>query len=676
MQSRHPDLDRRDGFHLLGVLLIQLLVILPTFGTFLPITDGWYLAIAHLAKTAVPYRDFYVPFPPGTLLFEGFLPNLFANPFLGEQIVHVILWLLFSTGLYLFIRSIVNSGLAFFTVTIVCTTYLVQPGNIISGYFETMYAFWILGLAALAWWCRQPSKLLLWLSGLAIGIAAIVKQSVWLGVLTLLFLVMYFITQNALPRRNISFFIFGIITAITPVIAWALNLGITADIISQVTRGGGKSTGQASALTTLGTSLAPQGAFLSFCVTLILLVISDRRNRATPRRSSEQILDILMIILCMSLLSLTLSGLVIENLITTAMLVLAVVSILQLVRKSASLEEEPSGTSRSFVLSSRWYFTLYLLVLCAIVLGVARIAPADPLLSPLRPNLLRWLSEVGNFSSTAFLGVGGAGLAFTFYCWIDRHSSKDSRSSIALIVLISHLSLTFLNSFAGGDSIETWFLPFAVALALISEHVVRQRSLIVLKFSVGTTFVVMAALVAFQSMNPYDWFGVREEALSGERRAASVPYLKDFKLSERAASDYDELYFGASQIPDSDATQVLFGSRNIGLSRLLDLRQYSLECPVLWWDICPEEYAELDLLRIKTEPPDAIVWTFETESNIEQNEIAWRDRKFSALRKIQGWIYEEIDAGRYKILASTKRDGQLTRYQELHTAVLLRTVHD
>ena len=132
----------------LTVCEIQLFLIKAVFLAHLPITDGWYLTLARLSKVRIPYKDFYIPFPPGTPFFEGFLPLLFPNIFVGEQIIHVILWLMLCVACFALARALTNVPGAVFAASISCVLYFVQPGNIISGYFETMYAFCSLQLHA------------------------------------------------------------------------------------------------------------------------------------------------------------------------------------------------------------------------------------------------------------------------------------------------------------------------------------------------------------------------------------------------------------------------------------------------------------------------------------------------------------------------------------------------
>jgi hypothetical protein len=100
----------------------------------------------------------------------------------------------------------------------------------------------------------------------------------------------------------------------------------------------------------------------------------------------------------------------------------------------------------------------------------------------------------------------------------------------------------------------------------------------------------------------------------------------------------------------TESVSVFAGPNIGGLPSLLDRTQLFNNCPIIWWDVCPENLAQEDFLWLKQERPKLIMWNFQPMYSIQGSEGAFRNGKVSAIRFIQDWISEQISSGQYKVV--------------------------
>jgi len=661
--------SRADAVGVLTVCVTQLILVKAVFLRHLPITDGWYLTLARLSRVRVPYKDFYLPFPPGSLFFEGFLPSLFPNSLVGEQIIHVILWLLFCVACYYLARSLTSVPGAVFAASISCALYFVQPGNIVSGYFETMYAFLFLAVAFTVKVLQQRrTAVYCSLAGLSLGISTTVKQSVWLTAVAISAFLMILVIQHRLRLSRFIYFLFCAICPWIGVMLWSLYRGNTSSLLSGILTGGGKSVSQWSVLSTFGVSVLPQGSFLVLSLYLLLMLITHIHKDANISSSARHLPSLLLVGVLLAIAGVGINSVVIENFVTTCYILGGVITIIGMWTSRYHVSSDWARYSRSRIAISLVVLPLSILAISTLI------PPRNSSVSSIRPSISEWFSALGAFFGNSFIGIAAGALVVALFIFMNRDRFSKVTSDSALLLLIVHLTMTFSNSIAGGDSIETWLLPLMVGLVLLSGVCKSYVNSAMLTFWSISLCVFAGSIGSFQALNPYSWFGVIDAPLTVSRRNVNVDRLRSFRLDDSSARDYENLWGGLTRAirEKGEGTEVFFGSRNIGLAEMFDADVFPTTCPILWWDICPETLANQDEIRVKATRPAIVVWTFEPEVTINANEDAWRDKKLSAVRQIQGWLYEQIDSDFYRVLATTKKNDTLTRYQEVHTAVLVQ----
>lgn len=662
-------IGRANATGVLTVCVIQLFLIKAVFLAHLPITDGWYLTFAHLSKDRVPYKDFYIPFPPGTLFFEGFLPSLFPNSFVGEQIIHVILWLILCVACFALARALTNVPGAVFATSISCALYFVQPGNIIAGYFETMYAFLLVAVACITKVLQQRHGLIYCsLAGISLGISTTIKQSVWLTAVAITVFLIILVKQHRLRFSQFVYFLCGATCPWIAVVLWSVYRGNTTSLLSGILTGGGKAVSEWSVLTTFGVSVLPQGAFIVLYLFLLLMLFTNPHNKTNISTWSQNLPNPLLVGVVLALGGVGVNSVAIENFVSTCFVLMGLITMVAVF----SSRNQVSSDWNSY---SRLRIVILFVALPLLTLAITSfISPKSPGLSSIRPTVSEWFSSIGALLGTSFIGVAAGALVVALYIFINRYRFSRMTSDLAALLLVVHLTMTLSNSIAGGDSIETWLLPLIVGLVLLSRVFQFYVNSAMLTFGSIALCLFAGSVGSYQVLNPYSWFQVTDAPLTASRRSVKVENIRFFRLDETSAKDYETLSAGLAEAirEKGKGTEVFFGSRNLGLAEMLSAEVFPTTCPVLWWDICPETLAKQDEIHVRATRPEIVIWTFEPEVTIIANEDAWRNRKLSAVRGIQGWLYDQIDSGHYRVLATTKKVNDLTRYQEVHTAVLVQ----
>ena len=669
---------RIDVLCLIAVLISQTILIYQEFGRYLPITDGWYVGLTRATKSAVLYKDVYFPFPPGTYFFEGYLPSLFKNPMFGEQVIHSISWMLLSLFFYLILRYIFPNLIAALVSVTVLTIYFTQPGNIISGYFELMYLFFFAGMALLLWSTEGEKRLqhvMLFAAGSCLALSVTVKQTALLPVLLVIF---SYLKSNWKSRREVAQFntvlIFGGLCLPTMVVlTWAFQNHTLFEMFNSML-GGGKDVGGLSIVTTFGANVLPNIQMSSAVFLVALLVVIQFQPKHNKFRNLE-----IAVIWC-AFMQFSGFGLFDHWNQSPILGYLLIFSLFLITRiyVQRNLEIESVELEKSANPNSLFLTTLLLSLSAFIGIGVTQI---DTDRGNLSPNLQTWLtgfsaSVSSNLVICGTVSVVGLYVASKFGVTLFLNESEQVRMrSVSKFVLLSTIAFYLMNSFAGGIGVEVFAINIALVLGMILYFVqTRHGSYVLISLIMAFLVPWTVAASVFHVSQPYSWFGITEMPLNTPRKTPKAPGLSSFSLSVKSANDFDLLYDGVvagKQIVDKGNPPVLLGPRNSGLAIMFDLDTYPLKCQILWWDMCPEKIALEDYQRIRSSPPDLVIWTFEARDTITSNQSGWRRESDSAVGLIQAWLSERIGKGYYRVVSETGKQVGLSDSQQPITRVLV-----
>jgi hypothetical protein len=163
------------------------------------------------------------------------------------------------------------------------------------------------------------------------------------------------------------------------------------------------------------------------------------------------------------------------------------------------------------------------------------------------------------------------------------------------------------------------------------------------------TLMILAFLLSWIA-TPYDWWGLKHPSLiSFPRDAPNIDNVEFLNLDQESTSFYNNfeqaMKLSKNQSPSE---KVFLGPQIPGLSLLSDVEIIESNCPVIWFDVCPEELAAEDFASLKSDPPNTIVWASPPEFVLVGHESAFRDPGAgSTIRNIEIWLKEQENLGTY-----------------------------
>lgn len=621
-----------------ALVISQLVLIRLVIWRVIPTSSGWYMTWVDVARSRVPYRDFYVPFPPGALFFEGFLPNLFAKQFVYQDVLHSIYWISMAVALYSLIRYFAAPVESFVACAIALSVYFVQPGNIISGYYETMYMFLIAGLSLSLYSCRKKYKFLFLLAGMTLSISTTIKQTAWLPAGFLLVALCFELGPfRGLALKMRLHFLCGAIAPWLLVTVWNLQVGNFGEMWRALLSGGGKGSSDLTVIPLFLQSVIQGRELWIVFLALSTYLLLRNRQEELSRKASWVVGTILMVWIVSDVMF---AG----SAPNVGQAIQLVFAILLFAIGASRTWSDRTGTNsikipRIAVLSA-------LLGLLVVILMANVRQPVSGLLSI---NVPLWLFQGGQRLTYSLYALALCGLGYCVIHSLGRGDSLESRSRDFRLVIVVMLSLQVLNSFAGTPTLETWLLvlPFGILMLrdLLAQLVDEKATAVI----GGLLVLWLPALSAIQNAQPYDWLGIKSPPVVELRVRPKVSGLEEFRVSATKALFLEQLErFAKPSV--MRGTPTLVGVRNSGMASLIGLNVYPLNCVVLWWDVCPENLAQADFARIQRNPPKTVLWTFEDEPTINGNELAWRSGQKSAVRNIQDFLTKQMSEDRYRTL--------------------------
>lgn len=143
---------------------------------------------------------------------------------------------------------------------------------------------------------------------------------------------------------------------------------------------------------------------------------------------------------------------------------------------------------------------------------------------------------------------------------------------------------------------------------------------------------------AQKSQNAYAWWGDSEAPFIEKTLTSDIRALKGFKFSRQEKAKYD----GLTELIDyyTDEDSVIFGFPYTKVYNVF-LNNYNADTfvPVIFYDVCADDFAEKDAKTLRDNPPDIVVWQ-DIPDCVELHEEYFRDGEAVGQRKIQKWFYD------------------------------------
>ena len=625
-------------------------------------------------RSLIPYRDYFDPVPP-LMYFEA---HITANAQFGLHNYMVLALLVvpvFGIACFslarLFLGYLNSLLMVALMETLLVAERLEQVGGWNSQFFMLMAIGFVLFVYAVlnrmengtnSSTNRLKAKILSILSGFALSLAMIEKQTCVLTIIIVIILLvpwMYWERREGFIRYILDTGVLCLVGAL-PVASFMLYFLVSSHALTPFAKdmlsGGGKN----PQLTSFGseayhsiTAYIPLSFMVAAACVLLLFYLWRKLfpglSAGNRHRYLHQI-QYYVLVFASSFLIWRFSG-TYESSQTAAFLVCdAIVSILPVLIDhfgSGIVRGVKSASTLVIVLSLPVIFDVHAggsmfdlvsrigitatsqisLILLVIVLSLATLLP-------------RRFQSVMSRRSEMFLN--GSSLTFSQFKFI--------------IVIANLFSLaSFVNLFSSGGGIYIqWFIPQAVVyfslLVLVCEGIARRFPLRNIAVLVLALVMVSTLVVTFN--NPYNWFNWSEEAVFSAHTSSDLPQNFGFQLSLPESALYARIHSGALRAAKAsgkggDAT--VFSYPNIPTAATATgLKNYTaIKCSVLWFDTCPNEQAAADLVAFKMHPPNVIIWEPIPSVLMRANERTFVHGR-SALEDWEIYRIHEVAAGRWR----------------------------
>lgn len=605
-------------------------------------TQGWYLEWAkYLNQGLDPYADFYLPFPP---LFV-WVNRVFlwtSDPFIAERFFMAIAYSLLSLGLYKLLTRFLSSNIALCSSLLSILIFQLSPTNTISGYYEfaMLLATWGLYFS----FSEKSEKR--FFGGILIAASCLTKQN-FLPLIFAITLMELFSCQykNKYEARKYAITL-GAISAFLAFSVYLLSNSSFLRFIEIMLQGGGKDPEVLSLLKNiLAPALNPSILYLYCLVLLIITMVSDRNH--TVRNDK----GLVAVFLVTQMLVLLLNPFSISSLLErrTSIIVFAIIFLVTLL--NWKWLNQLVNTSKSWLIILMIFLTPFLaFVVNEMILRTAL-------------NQTRFFHQLNVYSSNVGLNISGLLLltmntfvlvqlcAFRstklqqyIYKCLKDDADRPSLLTKLNYVVFGLLAAGLLNAVNGGFDFPANLILGSISIAFFAKHFTKSlmRKVFVIPF------VLSILISSIQiGVHNYQWFGWNEVA-SGHSTSdgSELRVFRNFYLTEPQKNFYQEVSLGMNlaekklvKSVDSDPRILVFPMQPV-ISELSLLKSYQLNCPIMHFDVCPDNEAEKDLQSFKRNPPDLVVLFDLGVDFIYSNEKAWRDDKVSTYRKIQEFFLE------------------------------------
>lgn len=591
--------------------------------SFLPITEGWFSAYAHLVNAGkVPYRDFYLYLTPMyvwvvSLITYFFGPSLFILRVFGLLITCSIGLLLYKIFRYRFAPA------SSFVGATIATIYY-QSGNAYISYDFTQILTLLSLLSFSSLLSAEQSLnfidtensrhknnfssaiISLIFSGLFASCAFLTKQSNGLFIVVFTFLSCLYLalTCNLSKNQKFKFPFYFLLGTLIPLSITITYLGINnalSQFIDQIFF---------NAIAAKGNLSKILSAWIFGVFTPVLKI---------------QLFEIGRILLMVSLPAFFIFWIMNFN------------------RNYREILKRLQNYRDIFILII--FFSLFITILiCAwidnSILRMHLFAPGRHLQNYLIPLSIGWLLIE---------------LSLIPIAHIIPSVLKKNRGTAALSICI--LGLFFGNGTSAGLSEISAF----IAIGWIAAWLCDRGSIPL--FGTWLSFYCCAllgtTLIYSKFDRPYAWWGASEPNTREATFEINDPVLRGIKLSKKT----ERIYSSAIDALKSINANSIFSFPNIPIFYLITDTWPNSKAIITWFDFLNDYDAITESNRLKENPPDAIIYLDLPEVAWKAHERLFRNGQPLGQRKIQAWINETcIDEKGYQIVLKQALDDQTTLY--------------
>ena len=609
-------------------------------------TQGWYFEWAKYVQAGkLPYQDFYLPFPP-LMVYLNRLFLLFSDPLIAERIIMLTIYSLLSLGLFKLTTHFTSRSNAIILTLVSVLVFQLSPTNTIAGYFETAMLF-----CAWGWyWSLKGSRYLQFLGGMGLAMGSLIKQNFLPLVAIFIFYSLYQLFQKQDRKSLVVAFGGSLIYALFSI--YLLFNGIFSKFLEVMLQGGGKSPTLIHLFINL---VAPLKNPFFFLTTLCMYLTTSYRPRNIWERTGKYLVSLMIL----------------EEFLHP---LLGNVSHKKLWEMAVALFFGTALCIKHIDFSKKIRMRLWTFVLILISSGPPVIFYLNRYTNKIGSKYLRLvhLNQVGLFFSAYinyFLWLATV-CAFFYFAYHTRFFRRDllsktrtndkfNLSSNQTLLLIGFGLSGLLNSFNGGADFDgnLIFAVLVLAISLGAKELFNTNPVIV--GSAGLALLLSSFTIGLYN---YSWFGWNESVATWDKvNAAPSNVFRNFTLSTPEFNFYQKLKILTDQAKKIEATTTqdtpeiyTFPMQPI-VNFNSGVNEYQTYCPILHFDICPDNAAELVRKELITNPPEIVVVFDLGDEFITANEKQWRSGHISEYRKIRDFL---LSNNRYIKVGVIKSDSE------------------
>ena len=240
-----------------------------------------------------------------------------------------------------------------------------------------------------------------------------------------------------------------------------------------------------------------------------------------------------------------------------------------------------------------------------------------------------------------------------YYIFYSILKKKDLKYDLIIYTGMS-LSTGWASLMAAGDNLIQTRVVFSslptIIIILCSESVINNSQKIkifffnLVKYFLITIFTIV---IAQKLVSSYYWWGNKESNIWEKTEISELSQLKGFYLSKTEKNKIDKI----TEVIKLNSTKdsIIWGFPYVKIYNVF-LNNYNLlgKTPILFYDVCSDNYVLLELDHIKNKYPDIIVWV-NIPHCLSMNETTYRPKNPLKQRKIIEW-FEKVKNNDYELI--------------------------
>ncbi len=286
---------------------------------------------------------------------------------------------------------------------------------------------------------------------------------------------------------------------------------------------------------------------------------------------------------------------------------------------------------------------------------------------------------IEKFSSISFMLI---------LSWFILHLAHNKKNIKPDLIILSGMGITscwatLLSSGLTTIESRSAILSFPILAYLgYQEKIIKKSPTIIniIKHSLKMLFVLtLIVCISKKIICSYEWWGGKQPTLWKKTETSENKALKFFKLSKQEKIKYDEITKVIKSNSDEKSTIFSFP---YGTPYNLLTSNFNIigEAPIVFYDVCSDNYAEKTANTLKQNQPDIVIW-IDIPDCLQTHEKVFRKNKQCGQRKIIEW-FESVRDKDYEligqasnVLAFKKKNNDISKgYTFIENKDLLKDI--